>query len=365
MQTSTLNYPGPPRPRGRHGAVVIYAMAIMLALIAVGSLAVDYGRVQAVKTDLQRAADATARGSLALYLAYDASTAQSYGPYLATTPYNPVDSNSGVQPTVSVTWGKWDATTSTFTAGSFSPPAVKVTISRTAANNNAVPLTLAAIIGRGNCDVSATAIARVSTPSSGSTYSVSGQSDPWLAGMPAGSTASYDDTAPAQSPTVINLPPGASGYLTFSNVSGTIAHGASTANWPDGDTSGSTWTHGADSPGGPTPAAENGIADIAAPINALVGVFLDANAPNATPAPASRNYSTSASRDANSYDDLQLKQPFFIGDGKTSGGTVQQFRIPPGATRLYLGPMDGYEWKNNTGSFSVTITQVETVSMVK
>jgi hypothetical protein len=71
-------------------------------------------------------------------------------------------------------------------------------------------------------------------------------------------------------------------------------------------------------------------------------VFLDANAPNTSAAPSSRDYSTSASREATSYDDLNLKQPFFIGDGQTSTGTVQQFKIPPGATRLFLGPMDGY-----------------------
>jgi len=32
--------------------------------------------------------------------------------------------------------------------------------------------------------------------------------------------------------------------------------------------------------------------------------------------------------------------------------------VPPGATRLYLAVMDGYEWGNNPGSFSVTATVV-------
>jgi hypothetical protein len=51
----------------------------------------------------------------------------------------------------------------------------------------------------------------------------------------------------------------------------------------------------------------------------------------------------------------QLKQPFFIGDGKA--GTVQQTVIAPaGATRLFLGSMDGSGWFNNTGSFSVDAT---------
>jgi Flp pilus assembly protein TadG len=353
-------------PSRRAGAsVLIYAMIAMVTLIALGSLAVDYGRVQAVKTDLQRAADATARGALALYQAYDGPTAQANAPSLATASMNPVDAGSGIQPTVTIIWGKWDSITNTFVPGTYNPPAVKVTVSRTAANNNAVQLPLAAMLGQSKCDISASAVARISTTNSGTSYSVSGQADPWLAGMPAGSTASYNDAAPYQSPSIINLPPGASGYLTFTNVSGIIAHGTAAGSSARGDVAGGARTHGIDSPGGPTPAAENGIADVASPLNALLGIFLGASAPNATAAPASRDYSTSASRDANIYSDLQLKQPFYIGDGKTSGGTVQQFRIPPGATRLCLGPMDGFEWKNNSGSYAVTITQVETVSMVK
>lgn len=349
--------------RHRRGAVVIYGIVMMVGLIALGSLAVDYARVQAVKTDLQSASDATARGCLALYQAYGIATAQAYGSSIPTSPYNPVDAGSGIQPTVVITWGKWDSATSTFTAGSFTPPAVKVTVSRTAANGNGVKLTLASILGRKTCDVSSTSIAAVADLPP-QTITVNGTSDPWLSGMPDGSTASYDDAAPSQRPPAINIPAGATGYLTFTSISGQIAHGGSAYNSAEGDTT-LPYSHGADSPGGPTPAAENGIADIVAPINSLVGVFLDDNAPNTTAAPSTRNYSTSASRDQTTYSDLQLKQPFFIGDGVTSTGTVQQFKIPDGATRLYLGPMDGYEWKNNLGSFTVTITQMQVINLVK
>ena len=65
------------------------------------------------------------------------------------------------------------------------------------------------------------------------------------------------------------------------------------------------------------------------PINAMLGVFMDSNAPNTTAAPAARDYSTAASRDRASYDDIQNKQPFFIGDGMTSGGQTQTFLVPP------------------------------------
>ena len=50
----------------------------------------------------------------------------------------------------------------------------------------------------------------------------------------------------------------------------------------------------------------------------------------------------------------QLRQPFFIGDGRDSSGQVQQFIPPTGATRLFIGTMDEYEWSNNVGGFYVT-----------
>lgn len=37
-----------------------------------------------------------------------------------------------------------------------------------------------------------------------------------------------------------------------------------------------------------------------------------------------------------------LQQVFFIGDGVTSAGRIRRFRVPDGATRLYLGYADAY-----------------------
>jgi hypothetical protein len=50
-----------------------------------------------------------------------------------------------------------------------------------------------------------------------------------------------------------------------------------------------------------------------------------------------------------------LKQPFFIGDGRTSSNVIQQVIPPLGATRLYLAVTDGVGWNNNTGQFNVTV----------
>jgi hypothetical protein len=52
-----------------------------------------------------------------------------------------------------------------------------------------------------------------------------------------------------------------------------------------------------------------------------------------------------------------LQQSFFIGDGLTGTGvgSVQTFIAPEGATRLFLGSMDGGGWYNNVGSFKVVV----------
>ena len=49
---------------------------------------------------------------------------------------------------------------------------------------------------------------------------------------------------------------------------------------------------------------------------------------------------------------------FFVGDGQNADGLVQQFIVPAGATRLYLGTMDGFGWFNNSGAIAVTVTAV-------
>ena len=105
---------------------------------------------------------------------------------------------------------------------------------------------------------------------------------------------------------------------------------------------------------GPT----NFIADVNAPINSLVGVFLDSSQPDSSAQPGALDFSSIGLN----FTSLSpgLKQVFFIGDGLTGtgSGSVQQFIAPAGATRLFLGTMDGYEWNNNFGAFSVAATCV-------
>ena len=106
----------------------------------------------------------------------------------------------------------------------------------------------------------------------------------------------------------------------------------------------------------------NAISGYTGPKGALVGVFLD-NTPTqnvATP-PAALNFTNT------SFTSLSpgIGQVFFIGDGLTGtgSGTTQNFIAPAGATRLFLGIADGFnyagqpgQYEDNSGSFTVNFT---------
>lgn len=175
-------------------------------------------------------------------------------------------------------------------------------------------------------------------------FTVPGTSNPFLSGMPNGSTCCSGDSAPAESPvlvTGITLTTGTA--LTFTNVTGSVSY--------TGDTPTGTPDGAAPISSGPT----NGMASYIAPIDALLGVFLDNAQPDTSAAPTGLDF-TSIGTNFSSFSPL-LKQVFFIGDGLTGtgSGSQQTFIIPTGATRLFLGTVDGYGWYNNSGSISGTI----------
>jgi hypothetical protein len=188
---------------------------------------------------------------------------------------------------------------------------------------------------------------------------VSGQSDPWLAGMPNGSPASacaaIADEAPAQSPVLVlglQLRPG--NRLTFVASGQTRPCTNASCNLPPSDANGdagNTTSH--------VHAAQNGISDITAPISGLMGVFLAGDFPNASGAPSALDFGSSQSRD---YVTLlpELKQVFFIGTGTNSFGQTHQVVVPPGATRLYLGVMDACNYWDNGGELTVTVADTAT-----
>jgi hypothetical protein len=134
--------------------VQIYAVVALITLMAVCSLAVDFGRVQLVKTEMRRLCDAAARYAV---------TGVSDGTALAKANWvagqNAVD-NAGLafQPT-DVEIGNWDKDTSVFVPNLLPMNAVRVTARRTAATNNAVETVLARAIGINTVDVTVRAIA--------------------------------------------------------------------------------------------------------------------------------------------------------------------------------------------------------------
>lgn len=177
--------------------------------------------------------------------------------------------------------------------------------------------------------------------------SVPGTSGLWLAGMPNGTQGHRDDFAPAQSPAwATDLVLTAGAYIEVSNVSGSVNNAPTGPGFdPDGDLSRIIVR---------TIGAEHGKSDMVAPINSLIGVFLDASIPTA-PVPSTLDFSTPVSRD---YLELYpaLQQSFYIGNGMTSSLEQQKIFVPSGATRFFLGTMDTRDNYNNWGSFIATVT---------
>jgi hypothetical protein len=178
-------------------------------------------------------------------------------------------------------------------------------------------------------------------------FTVYGDMNPWLAGMPDGSTAGWgEDSAPGQSP-----------Y----QYTGAVAGGMSYTFTATGQTS-NTPTLGVDADGGGFtgrfPGSENGISDVVAPLSALMGVYLDDSQPDSSAAPAGLDFSSIGTN----FTALApgLKQVFFIGDGLTGNGSgdSQVIYAPTGATRLFLGTMDGFGWWNNAGELDVSVQAV-------
>jgi hypothetical protein len=103
------------------------------------------------------------------------------------------------------------------------------------------------------------------------------------------------------------------------------------------------------------------VSDLTVP---LAGVFLSDSSPQ-DPAPPTMDFRSQGLGLDFPTLSPQIGQVFFIGDGQASGGMVQTFYVPSGATRLYLGCPDspyGYDYPgayaDNEGFFSVEVIPV-------
>jgi hypothetical protein len=172
--------------------------------------------------------------------------------------------------------------------------------------------------------------------------------DIWLAGQPTGTSLAYppgQDVAPTNSP--VEVPVVAGSILEFSATGSTTHEGFCYAPSPDGGCIPTVNVGPAD-----------GISSVVVITDALIGVFTDSSAPSGT-APAGQDFS--GANDAFTSLSPALDEVFFIGDGLTGtgSGTVQQFVVPAGATRLFLASSDAVGAAyDNAGQFKVTVLQL-------
>src|SRR5438093_1359388 len=120
--------------RGRRAFTLVYAMIIMTALAGFVSLGVDWGRIQLIKTQLQRAADSASRAA-ASQISNGITATQNTAVTWAS--YNTADGTAVViNPTTDVEFGTWDPVGRTFTvlsgASRTSANAIRVWARRTA-----------------------------------------------------------------------------------------------------------------------------------------------------------------------------------------------------------------------------------------
>ncbi len=198
-------------------------------------------------------------------------------------------------------------------------------------------------LGRGDSGspdaADAKVVARVSVPAT---------TDIWLAGQPNGTSLAYppgQDVAPTNSP--VEVPVVAGSILEFSATGSTTHEGFCYGPSPDGGCI-PTLTQG--------PA--DGISSILVITDALIGVFTDSSTPSGS-APAGQDFS--GMNDAFTSLSPALNEVFFIGDGLTGtgSGTVQEFVVPTGATRLFLASSDAVGAAyDNAGQFMVTVLKL-------
>jgi hypothetical protein len=187
------------------------------------------------------------------------------------------------------------------------------------------------------------------------TVTVLGTSNPFLAGQPTGTTCCSGDSAPNESPVLVPGALVAGSTLTFSGTGGFLNQPGTPSDSLDGDHSGQSLT----SPFTMTADYGTGIAGAEnVNVNGLVGVFLTDALPT-DPAPTPITYGAGGNSGGLALTSYSpgLGQIFWIGDGLTGTGigAIQQFIVPTGATRLYLGTVDGFGWFNNIGTGVVTV----------
>jgi len=173
----------PMRCRRRRGVSIVYVSVSMIVLLGFCSLAVDLGRVQTAKSELERATDAAARAAVAS-ISSGVSAVQ-------TAAYNMANNNSAdgqavtINSVNNVVFLNWPSTTPLTGSARSSANAVQVSASY------AVPLLFAQAIGMATCTVHATSTAFTQTTT---TYGLIGTGTVETGGGPSDSVDSYNSS---------------------------------------------------------------------------------------------------------------------------------------------------------------------------
>jgi Flp pilus assembly protein TadG len=146
-------------PHGKRGIAIVYLAFGLVALLAITSLAVEVGRVQLAKSELQAAADAATRAACA-QLSYGPSVARKVAAAAAAA--NKYDGAAvGLDNSKEIDFGNWDHTTKAFTllngSAESEANAVRVTIVRS------TPLVFGQVVGMRSATVRAQSIASLTS----------------------------------------------------------------------------------------------------------------------------------------------------------------------------------------------------------
>lgn len=368
----------------RHGLTIIYIGVSMIVICLFLSYMVDLGRIKLAKAELQRTVDSAARAG-ANEIGREPSVIRAAALKYANNKANVVDDRMLNLTEQDVEIGIWDTNTLKFTSVSDKNYLIAnaVRVSTVRKGKDAIPLFFGKAIGQDVQGIRAHSVAMY-IPGVNVNQKVDARANPFLAGMPAGTKASTmnpkvaintavadvagNTTSPKNSPVAITMAISEGMRFNFDSISGTAQHDPKDPYFePDGKMSdighnNVTSSHANNYSNGNM--NEHGIADMRAPINSLVGVFLSDESPNKSSPPKNLDFSSAVSRD---FAELkpELKQIFWIGDGKNKDGVPQQFVAPKGATRLYLATWDFYEWNNNDGERIVKVIRPGSVVTVE
>jgi len=287
-----------------------------------------------------------------------------------------VDGGTPTMTNADVELGTWDPTTRTFTPKP-NGDVVRVTVKQDLTREGAAPLFMSVLTSK-KSEIVATAVARNMTlyktiypPAAGNL---------WLSGMPFGMTTQnfrsdnptvWDNSGtpedPKQRPLEINLSelglvPG--NTVRLEGTTGTaiwVDNGSH--NNADGDASYLVANGVAPAGSAPT-GSNNGMSNTRAPIGSVMAVFLSDNAPTTGSTPSNLDFGSSSARDYSSISP-KLQHVFFVGDGLRTDGTTQEIVIPDGATRVFVGMMDAWQWNDNVGNFQTKLYSGNETQLLK